>query len=163
MANRIEGDFHVNGNFSAKTMTLPDGNVTNAKVASGADLGAEKMEHLHVLTGAQPNTAAADETRAVHVVHGATGTILAFEAGSIAIAVGDATCTVDLKKNGTTVLTAPITLDSSSANRVAQAGTLSVTSLVDGDLLEVVVDGTIGTGTLPTGVYWSVKLKEKYQ
>ena len=38
-----------------------------------------------------------------------TGVTLAFKAGSIAKAVGDSTVTVDLKKNGTTVLSAPIT------------------------------------------------------
>lgn len=147
--------------FNDSILSLPNSCVDNANVEAAADIAYSKLEHLHVITNAQPNTAAADETRAIHVVYGATGTLKGFAAGSIAKAVGDATCTVDLKKNGSSVLTAVITLDSGNTNRVAEAGTLASTSVVAGDLLEVVVDGTIGTGTLPTGVFWTVRLSEK--
>ena len=43
----------------------------------------------------------------------------------------------------------------------AVEATLSVTTLTDNDLLEVVIDGTIGTGTLPTGVFGDLRVKEK--
>lgn len=158
---RHEGDWHCNGTASFKTLNIPDSTVVNADVSSTADVGQEKLEHQHAKHYSQANSAASDETRMVHVVYGASGTILDFRAGSIAKAVGDSTCTFDLKKNGTTCLSAVITLDNANTNRVAEAGTLSVTTLANGDVLEVVIDATIGTGTLPTGVFCELRLKEK--
>lgn len=158
--SRHEGDLYVAGALSAASLAVPAGAVGNAAIAPAAAIAATKLQHRNRPVYAQPNTAAADETRVIYHVRGATATIVAFAAGSIAKAVGDATCTVDLKKNGTTVLSAPITLDSANTNRVVEAGTLSVTSLVAGDVLEVVIDGTIGTGTLPTGVFCSLTVDE---
>lgn len=158
--SRHEGDFYVAGALTCKTFTPPAGSVTNTSVKADAGIESTKLQHRFQQVVAQPNTAAADETRVAHVVYGASGTIVAFSAGSLAKAVGDATCTVDLKKNGTSVLSAPITLDSGNTNRVAEAGTVTSTSLVAGDVLEVVIDGTIGTGTLPTGVFAQVTLTE---
>lgn len=161
MASQIYGDQNFKGNVTLSSVTLPDGCVDDDAVAAGASIAADKLRHQYLPTYAQANTAAVDETRVIHVVHGTTGEVTAFVAGSIAKAVGDATCTVDLKKNGTTVLTAPITLDSGNTNRVAEAGTISGTvTLAVGDVLEVVIDGTIGTGTLPTGVFCSATVVE---
>jgi hypothetical protein len=140
--------------------TFPDGGVTNAKVASNAAIDADKLEHLHVRTFAQPNTAATAETRVVHEVVGATGTIRTFSAGSIAKAVGDSTVTVDLKVNGTTVLSGVITLDNANTNYVSEPGTISDDDLAAGDVLTVVTTATAGTGTLPTGVFAHVTLSE---
>lgn len=158
---RFDQDVHVNGTLSAKTLDIPASTIVDADVSSAADIGQGKLEHQHAKHYSQANAAASDETRMLHVVYGASGTILDFRAGSIAKAVGDSTVTVDLKKNGTTVLSSVITLDNANTNRVAEAGTLSVTTLTNGDVLEVVIDATIGTGTLPTGVFCELRLKEK--
>ncbi|HYE20964.1 MAG TPA: hypothetical protein VEA69_21135 [Tepidisphaeraceae bacterium] len=158
---RFDQDVHVNGTLSAKALDIPASTIVDADVSSSADIGQGKLEHQHSKHYSQANAAASDETRMIHVVYGASGTLLDFRAGSIAKAVGDSTVTVDLKKNGTTVLSAVITLDSGNTNRVAEAGTLNVTSLTNGDVLEVVIDATIGTGTLPTGVFCELRLKEK--
>lgn len=158
--SRIEGDVYVVGALSSKTFAPPAGSITDAAIKASAGIDATKLQHRFQKTHSQANTAAVDETRAVHVVYGATGAIVAFSAGAIAKAVGDAVCTADLKVNGTSVLSAPISLDSGDTNRVAVAGVISTPALVAGDLLEVVIDGTIGTGTLPTGVFCQVTLTE---
>jgi hypothetical protein len=131
----------------------------NGDVSSAAAIVGSKLNHYYSQDYAQANTAAVDATIVIHVAK-AAGTLLNFDAGSIAIAVGDATCTFDLKKNGTTVLSGVITLDSSNTNYVAEAATLSVTAYVSGDVFTVVVDGTIGTGTLPTGVFCQARFHE---
>lgn len=164
MASQIEGAQNFKGAVTLASVNLPSECVEDRHVEAGAGIDSDKLEHQHRVTYGQANTAAVDETRIIHVVHGTTGEVIAFVAGSIAKAVGDATCTVDLKKNGTTVLTGVITLDSGNTNRVAEAGTLSGTvTLAVGDVLEVVIDGTIGTGTLPTGVFCSATIKEDAQ
>ncbi len=159
MSLRIDGDVYATGRISAPYITYPANQIQNAAVASDAAIAASKLQHQHQPAYAQPNAAAVDETRVLHVI-GAIGTVVGFKAGSIAKAVGNAVCTVDLKKNGTTILSSPITLDSSSANYTPQSATIAAANVVSGDVLTVVVDGTIGTGTLPTGVYCSVTLRE---
>ncbi len=157
------GDFICMGSWVFRYIVLPDGNVTDAKVAAAAGIAATKLEHQHRKTFAQSNTTAAAETRVVHVVHGATGEIVAFEAGSIAACTGNATITVDLKKNGTSILDAAIVLDSTNTARVVEAATIDTAGLVDGDVLEVVVAVDAGTGALGTGLFAEVVVHEDAQ
>jgi hypothetical protein len=122
-----------------------------------------KLQHQNRGNLDQPNTTATTETKVVATIYGATGTILSFKAGSIAPCSGAATITLDLKKNGTTVLASVITLDNANAARVAEAGTLSVVSLVAGDVLEIVVTATAGGGTIGTGLFAEVRWAEDAQ
>ena len=158
--NTIQGDTRVYGNLSSTSMTIPAGTVRDVDVNAAADIAATKLEHQYVVNYGQANAAAADEVRVVHVVKGQTATIIAALAGSIAKAVGDATCTVDFLKNGTTILSAVITLDNGNANYTPEDGTISVTSAVHDDVITIAIDGTIGTGTLPTGVYGMIVIRE---
>lgn len=144
-------------------LSVPALAVGNSAIAAAAGIEASKLQHQHQPVFAQPNTTATSETRALHVCYGATGTVIAFRAGSIAINAGAATVTVDIKKNGTSILSAPITLNSSNTNRVVAAGTISTPGLVAGDLLEVVTVATAGGGTLATGVYAQAIITEAAQ
>lgn len=160
MANRLDGDLYLGGRFTPSHMTYPANEITDAAVSSVAGIGAEKLEHQYEKVYSQPNTTATAETRIIHVVHGDTATVLEFEAGSIVACVGAATITVDLKKNGTTILSGVITLDSGNTAYVTEAGTISSPSLVDGDVLTIVTTATAGGGTIGTGFFCSVKLRE---
>jgi len=80
----------------------------------------------------------------------------------ISVCTGNATVTVDVKKNGTTILSSTISLSSSQSNRDEVAGTLSVTSMVAADILEVVVTVDVGTGALGTGLFVWVDLNDEY-
>ena len=141
--------------------SLTPGTVNDADLAASANLDATKMRHQYCPVFAQANSAAASDTgRVIHVVKGTTGTLVAFRAGSIVAATGNATVTVDLKKNGTTMLSAVITLDSGNTAYVLEEGTLSVTAVVAGDVLTLVIVATVGTGTLPTGLFAEVVVRE---
>lgn len=160
---RVTSDLIVDGYLTVSGgMSLPAGAVTNTNIVGSAGISASKLQHSPRKGYAQPNTTATTETRVIHVAFGA-GTILEFSAGSIVAATaGTNTTTVDLKKNGTTCLSSVITLDSANSAYVVEAGTLSVTSLADGDVLTVVITATAGTGALPTGVFASVCVEEAY-
>jgi len=161
IVNQIDGDMHVRGALTATTLTPSSGAVTNGHVNASAAIAATKMQHQYEKVYAQESaTAAADESRVIHVVYGATGTIVTFKAGSVAANVGDSTVTVDLEKNGVSVLTAAITLDNTNAAFTPEAGTIDSASVSDGDVLEVVIDATVGTGTLAKGVYGSLIIRE---
>lgn len=159
--NTIEGDLRVRGAFVADTITLPANAVGDDQVNGTDPITADKLIHQYSPGWSQPNTTATAETRVIHVAKG-PGTIEAFRAGSIAANVGDSTVTVDLKKNGSSVLSSVITLDNSNTARVVEAGTLSGSpTVVAGDVLEVVIAISAGTGTLATGVFCQAVVREE--
>lgn len=143
------------------TLILPAGCVKNDTIAADAAIVVEKMVHQHVQRYSQPNTTATTETRVLHVTRGATGKLIEFVAGSIGVCTSPATVTLDLRKNGTTVLTSPITLNSSNVARVAVTGLISVDTLAEGNVLEVVITATAGGGTLATGVFCEAIVNEQ--
>lgn len=159
MVNTTYGDMHVTGTLTAGALTPSGGSVTNSSVSASAAIQASKLEHQLHLTYGQSGTAAS-VTIPLHCAYGATGDIISIKAGSVAVAVGAATVTVDLKKNGTTCLSGVITLDTGNSTYTGEAGTLSVTDYVAGDVFTLVIVATAGGGTLPTGLFVTVVLRE---
>ena len=129
---RIEEAVLFKGNVTfAGNVTLPDGCVDKENVEPGAGVEATKQEHQHrAVYRQESDTTAAAESRVVHVVKGAAGTLQDFKAGSVVANVGDSTISVDLHKNGVTVLTAPIDLDSGDSAYDVVAGVISSASVV---------------------------------
>lgn len=158
---RIDGDVLVNGTLTAVTdFNCPAGSITNAAVDAAAAIEATKIIHQHQPVYAQGSaTTAAAATETLWIAYGAA-TLVAFRAGSVVANIGAAACTVDLKKNGTTMLSAVITLDNANTARVSEAATLSVTSIAAGDVLEIVVTATAGGGTLATGLFCQAVIRE---
>lgn len=152
--NVVDGDLVVRGALVATTLTPSGGSVTSTSIAAAANLDADKLEHRHWPSVSQPNITATTETKTIFVAR-KTGVVNEVRAGSIAIAVGAATVTVDVKKNGTTILTGVLTLNSANTARVTVAATISgsLGQYVAGDWFEVVLVATAGGGTLQTGVF----------
>lgn len=157
----VDGDLLVRGGMVVTgTMSLPDGTVTDARVSAAADISASKLEHQHeiVVPCAKVGVDAASESHVAHVVYGATGTILAFKAGAVTVAGASTSVTVDLKKNGTTVLSAVITLNDTQSNYQLVAGTVTTPSLAAGDVLTV--HFTLSGANEPQGVFATLILRE---
>ena len=162
-----DGDLYVTGSLVANAMNLPASAIGDTQVQTAANLSASKLEHQHQETVVLCDhaTAAAAKRVQMHRVYGATATLIKFGVVASAAAVGDSTITVTLKKNGTSILTASITLDSGTAAFVLKepAGYTS-TALVVGDVLEAEITAvSAGTGTLPKGVACVVVVREKAQ
>jgi len=148
--------------FACGEFTGPSGDITNDNVAASAGIDASKLDHHYRAMFAQNHgTAAAAQRIAFHGSRG-TGTIIGFKAGLVGACSGDSTISVDCYKNGSTILSAPISLDSGDAAFSETAGTLSVTTCADGDVFEVVVTTTPGTGTLGQGVFAYLDIDEPY-
>ncbi len=161
MSFRVEEAGQFRGQVIFLNIVLPSDCIGNAQVKSSDPIAADKLQHQHRAVYAQESaTPAADEARVIHVVKGAAGTLKTFKAGSVVANIGAATVTVDLKKNGVSVLTAPISLDSGDAAYALVEGTISSAAVAAGDVLEVVIDGTAGGGTLAKGVFCSLDLWE---
>ncbi len=148
----------TNGVFTY--LALPVNSISDVTVAPDAGIQATKLEHQYELTYGQPNTAATTITLPLHVVRGATATLESICAGSIVAAIGGASVTVDLKKNGTTCLTGVITLDSGNTAYIPEAGVVSVSAAVADAVYTLVITATVGGGTLPTGLFVTVKIRE---
>lgn len=159
----IEGDLVVTGTIAAGNIALPASIVTNNSVQAGAGIAATKLQQQRDYCYAQESaTDCTSEARVVRRVVGATGTLVAFRAGNVVAAGAATTVTVDLKKNGSTVLSSTITLDNTTTayTTVAAAGFTSA-SLVAGDVLEIVI--TLAGSNEPKGVFAQVTLREDPQ
>ena len=157
---RFEEAAHFAGAVTfGSTVTLPAGTVKDASVEAGTGIAATKSEHQFSVTVVQTG-AAADLTSIAHAVYGATCTVIGVKAGSVTIGVGAGACSVDVLKNGTTILTAPIVLDSGNTAYIPEDGTISVAAGVADDVYTVTFDETAGGGTSPTGVYCTITFQE---
>jgi hypothetical protein len=143
----------------AGSLSLPAASIPAASIAPYAGIRGEDVQHVVRKYLGQTGTAAT-VTIPIHVVKGATAILKALKAGSIVANVGAATVTIDLKKNGASILTAVITLNSANTARICVDGTFSSTALVAGDFLELVVTATAGGGTLATGLLVDLLLYE---
>lgn len=154
----LPGDLVVPGTLYVGSFVPSAGSVRDAGVASDAAVSASKLIHQHMRTNSQAGSAV-DETKVLHNAYGA-GTIVGVRVSCASVPAGDATTTVDVKLNGSTILTGVVTLNSSSVLYTQQSGTLLTTSYTAGQVFTSVIDATIGTGTLPTGVSVTLIVRE---
>lgn len=147
----------------------PAGSVNDDHVSSDANKRIQATKLIHqsrpTVELAAPGSNIAAVTKLHHIVRGATGTIVGFEVAITGAAGGDRTATVDLQKSTSggafaTVLTAPITINSTTTIRTAVAATIASASLVDGDILQIVVALGGSSGTQPQGLVATTNLRE---
>lgn len=157
--NTLDGDFiHRGGTFTfGSAVKLPAAAVGDGQFDANSPLATAKQRHRKQVAYAQPNgSAAAAEQKAVHVGYGATGSVIGVRAGvrtQGAAGTGGMSVTVDVRKNGTSVLTAVVTIDATTAAFAKVPGSVSTPAYVTGDVFEVVVTATAGGGTLPQGLF----------
>lgn len=166
MANQLDDDLQVYGAITCQTLNIPPGTVVDVDVAPLADIDPTKLRHQYLSHYAQVSSAnAAVERKVIHVAQGA-GTLVRADIGAVTAAIGAATATIDLLKNGTSILTTPLSLTSSTAAFVLASMSLAVspTPLSIGDVLEInVTAATAGGGTLAKGLFGRVVTHEDYQ
>jgi hypothetical protein len=89
------------------------------------------------------------------------GKIMSCRVGAITAPTGNATYTVDFRKNNVSVLTGVITLDNSYIARAAKNGVLVAPAnlvVATGDFFEVVIVNTPGTGAAPANIVFQVEM-----
>ncbi len=153
----IPYDLVVQGTGSFKQINLPAGSVTPAALAAGAPgnyfpVSGMRQKFRRLFATASAATAATAQ-QPLHVVVGATATAIGFEAGLITACTGNATVTVDLKINGTSILSAPVVLSDTSTARVPVSAGILTAALTSGQIVEIVVTVSAGTGTIGQGLF----------
>lgn len=154
-------NIHVNGTLSATKWSAPADAFGDTQVNSASPITAAKLQHQNQIVFGQMGTVI-DEVRVVYVAF-AAGTLIQFQAGSAEIAVGDSTVEFDLLKNGVTVLSLLPELDNTLGTFDSVVAGITTTAYAAGDVFEVVVTTTAGTGTLPVGVFAAITVREAGQ
>lgn len=148
---RCDEDAYFGGSLGAKTFLLSAGCVSDSHVAGNAAIATSKMLHRFRRSYMVGGTVAT-VTVPLHFCCGLTGTVLAIAAGLITPNVGAATVTVDLKKNGSSILASVITLNSSSTARSMSTATITSNTVAQNDFFELVITATAGGGTVGQGL-----------
>jgi hypothetical protein len=149
-----------NGAQFLGTLSLPANCIGDSQFDVTYPLGALKVIHQSSVRLAQAHgTAATAERRVAHIAY-AAGTVVAVKVTQVVAAIGDSTVTIDVRKNGTTILTGTISITSAKVAFEITSGTIGVSAYVAGDVLEIVQTVSAGTGTLPQGVCCEIFLRE---
>jgi len=120
MTTVLDDDVTIRGTLSPESINMPQNAISaDAQIKAGTNISADKTQTHIYRTHAQPNTAATAETRAMFVARKA-GTVKEVLVGSIARATGDSTTTVNVLKNGTTILSSSVVLNNANAKPAAQ-------------------------------------------
>lgn len=160
-------NWRVDGHFSARSMGIPAGTVTDAAVSASAGIAATKLEHQHALTYSQAGGAdVVSATVPIHIFRGAADIVAVEVVPIVAPTGGDKEFTVDVQLGNAgsafaSILSAAVEVDASSVARTIQSGSLSTTTAADGDTLQVVVTASGSTGSQGQGMIVTVWVREQ--
>jgi hypothetical protein len=156
----MPADLTLRGTFYPAGFVPPANCIGNTAWLTSSPLAATNQEHQFQVNYSQVHgTAAVTERKPIYIAR-AAGSVVAVRAGSVVACVGAATIVVDVKRNGTTILSATITLDNANTAYVPESGSVSVTSYSADDVFEVVVTATAGGGTLGQGLFVNMVVRE---
>ncbi len=159
-ASTVGGDLTVRGTLSPQAINMPQNAIdSDAQIKAGTNISADKTQTRIYRSHSQPNTAATAETRTLFIAR-KTGTVKEIRVGSIVAATGDSTTTVNVLKNGTTILSSSVVLNNANTARTSVAAAISSSALVAGDWLDVAITISAGTGTLPTGLFVQMEIDQ---
>lgn len=149
-------------------VSLPAGFLTDAMVASGANIDADKLEHRHHIGYDQAGGSdVVSATRMLYIARGAATIKKITARVTTAPTGGDKQFTVDVQKaaNGSSswssLLSTVITFSSADSNNTKEDGTLIGSPVLSaGDALRVVITPSGSTGSQGQGMVVSVHLDE---
>jgi hypothetical protein len=162
----LDGDVHVADTLAPQRIIWPAGTLADSHVKPYAGIQATKREHQRFGRLAIGTTVSV--TTQSQVVHEfkVAGTVEKLKVTPITAPVGgDLKYTVDLQVgNASTgfasILSAPLTVDTSSADRTAQDATPTTKATAAGDLVQIVVTASGSTGTQGLGLCAEAKIRE---
>lgn len=161
--NIVDGDLSVRGTLTMGAIKLPDGSVGDAEFDPTDPLSAVNQQHQfnRMYVQGKSTDTVISETRPIHLAFGA-GTAIVIRAGVVDACVGNATITIDLKKNGASILSSTILIDSTMADYDSTEGTVDSAEedYVTSDVFELVITVAAGTGTLGKGLFVVVVFRE---
>lgn len=156
-------DVVVQGRLSVGLLTLPNSSITNEKVAADAGITASKLQHQNVVAVHQAGNVPSVNQSGMLYMGYAQGSILSMRAGALSNFTGNAAVTIDIRKNGVTVLSSNMTIDIGTDAFDYTVGTLSVTAYNPGDVFTFHITVNAGNGTLGNGTFIQMITRENAQ
>ena len=160
-----EGDQHIRGALSCQSLAIPSGTVDNAAVSASAAIADSKLICVRTAEWeiAEDSDAVAASTKTLHISR-AAGSLIAFETIIADVTGLTGTFTVDLQKctaatTWTSVLTGTISHSTTTVVRTPNTGTISNTTMADGDIWRAVV---AISGSTIKGAHATLTYSEKY-
>lgn len=158
----VTGALRVFGTFTPASSSL-NGTAINPSVP--VDETRLRAHHVARYLESAATTIATKTIRLITKVKGATGKILSFDASMSTACLTTATVTIDIKKNGTTILSGTLNFANTDAANTAKniASLLTSTSLVVGDYIDAVITASASGGTLGAGFSCELRWAEDPQ
>jgi hypothetical protein len=147
--------------MSIVSTSIQEATVVNRHMANDADVGPSKMRHQDVITenfGLATTGTAVTTTRQIMVAR-KTGTLRDFIA-TISAAATVGSMTIDLKINGTSVLSSAISFVVATQADTPQVATISSSAIAVGDVITVA--STISGGYDGTGPFAQLHIDRYY-
>ena len=133
-------------------VTVPANSISTTSIDTSIPFTASATQHQFSAHMAEAANAGTAPTEVIHIAK-ESGTVVAFDVAAQTVPTGGDSVVVDLQKSTAggafaTILSATITLDVASVDRVAESASLAAgATMIAGDLLRVVMTGTGSTGT----------------
>lgn len=164
MATVIEGPAHITEGLTCDAFTPPANSVGNNSVNPADPITTNRLKHIHMVPGGQMDGGDPyQEIRPVYIAL-TVGKVQQFQCGLAVAVTGDSEVIVDLYKNGVSILSAIPTLNTTFTpddyDQVVAGIDPALDDYVPGDVFEVVVTVTPGTGTPGERLFWQVCFNE---
>lgn len=157
-------------NLSCSSIKLPSGAVSNAAIQANAAIDASKViSNISKHYQQNTNAGVAADNQFCHIVNGTTCTLAYVKAMVDTAATGaDRTVNIDLQRSTAggafaTVLTSTILFNNASTARTAISGTITTSTLSQGDILKWVVTVAGAAGNQAIGVLAEAYFQEAAQ
>lgn len=152
----FSGPVVVTGNFSCSSLSAPAGCISDTAIvvpsAGSNGINTTKLNHRqHVRYSQAEGSSIATETRIVWLTNGTQASFVSVRAIEKTASSGGDTVTVDIRKNGTSILSGATPISVTGTSVVT--GIITTTTSTVGDYVEVVVTATHTSGTLGQGLY----------
>lgn len=149
-------------------VNLPAATVYDQQIGPGADIAASKLRHRHPIRYGQKDAADVASETAVRHLSRAAGDIVDFRIRPTTVpAGGNKQYTVDIQKaadasgSWTSLLTAPLTVNSSSVANTAVTAVLAILTYSASDAFRIVITASGTTGSQGQGLDCCLTLDEK--
>lgn len=152
----------VVGELICDSLPIPPNSVGDSQVKASEPITAAKLYHrVQPITAQDHGSAVVARREPIHVAY-KQGTIVEFACSLVVASTGNSTITIDLYKNGVTVLTTPLILTATNATAYTQVvSAISNNSFAADEVYETVVTVNAGSGTLGQGITCALTVDEK--
>lgn len=154
MGTTFDGDVHVMGRLTCGTFVAPSDSISDSAVGTVTPIAATKtVRRGRAMYSVEAATIPTAGTYPIHLAY-ADGIVKAFKVTQVLACLAGATVTVDLKKNGSTILSATVQQTDAHADGEVLSGALNgaLDDYLADDQFTVVISVAAGGGTLAKGL-----------